>query len=148
MSDTSRHGSYVKLYSDGLCFPKNPGGWACYGWVAFGADEERLAEGVGCVGQGEGMTNNVAEYHGAIEALRWAVEHGYGDILLCSDSELLVNQVTGKRAVNAPHLIKLRAEVVEISSGRNVEFRWVPREENEVADGLSRRAYFEATGKD
>jgi ribonuclease HI len=94
------------------------------------------------------MTNNVAEYHATIAALTWARKQGYSDIELLSDSQLVINQVTGKCSCNSPHLKELLAKVAALTKGVGVTFRWIRREENEEADALSRKAYKEETGDD
>ena len=59
-----------------------------------------------------------------------------------SDSLLLVNQMNGKWKVNQgaykERSIKARALAEEFKS---LEFRWIPREMNSKADGLTREAY-------
>ena len=49
-------------------------------------------------------TNNVAEYHGLLAALRWAVEHGVGTLQVKADSELMVKQMLGVYRVKNPGL--------------------------------------------
>jgi ribonuclease HI len=57
---------------DGLCEPRNPGGWACWAFVVHKAiDDEFIHDDRGCIGAGDGMTNNLAEYTAVLEALRW-----------------------------------------------------------------------------
>lgn len=54
--------SPVIVYADGLCEPVNPGGCACWAWVAL-QDGQEIATDSGCLGYGPAMTNNRAEYH-------------------------------------------------------------------------------------
>jgi ribonuclease HI len=138
----------IRLYSDGLCFPQNPGGWACYGWVACGQDDQVIGQGLGCVGEGPDMTNNVAEYHAAIAALTWASEQRLRHVELYSDSQLLINQATGKWQCSSSHLRKLLEQLSTLAAETKATLKWVPRELNEHADALSRQAYFEATGQE
>ncbi len=57
----------VELWFDGLCQPRNPGGWACYGWQ-IRSKCETFAEGKGVVEPpSKTSTNNVAEW-GALKA--------------------------------------------------------------------------------
>jgi len=63
------------VYADGLCEPRNPGGVACYGFVAWRGDE-RIAEGWGVACRGRAATNNVAEYAAAQAALERLLEMG------------------------------------------------------------------------
>ena len=86
----------ISVYCDGLCELYNPGGVATYGFVIH-EGEKKLAEGKGVIGQGKGMTNNVAEYTAAIEAMSWLIRHEYQRerVTLASDSMLLVRQLSG-----------------------------------------------------
>ena len=59
------------VYCDGLCEPVNPGGYACWAWVAVEDDAVRARQS-GCIGRGDGMTTNLAEYRALLEALRAA----------------------------------------------------------------------------
>lgn len=46
------------MWADGLC--ENPGGTACYGWVAY-RDGRKLSEGWVVAAKGPEAGNNVAE---------------------------------------------------------------------------------------
>ncbi|MCX6537522.1 MAG: ribonuclease HI family protein [Acidobacteria bacterium] len=86
-------------------------------------------------------TNNVAEYSGLLGALRYAIEHGYQDITIRSDSLLLVCQMKGEYRVKNAGLKTLHAEARQLTSrlGR-VRFVHVRREENAEADALANLA--------
>ncbi len=134
-------GTPITIHCDGLC-DINPGGIATWGYVAEVDGMEYTPSGV--VGEGEGMTNNVAEYHAVIHALKWIEENGYKGrkIRIFTDSTLVVNQVTGQWAVCTPHLLDLWAEADALKRRiGHVDLRWCPREENEKADAMSRIAY-------
>jgi ribonuclease HI len=86
-------------------------------------------------------TNNVAEYAGLIAALGWAREHGVDELVLYSDSQLLVNQFSGAYKVKAAHLVPIFLQVVKLRRGiRHVEAHHVPRAQNNLADSLANRA--------
>lgn len=77
----------VMAWFDGLCYPVNPGGYACGGWyVAPNADIPALAHGLRAGSfycHGVGATNNVAEYEAALDALRAIYRAGYrGAVIL------------------------------------------------------------------
>ena len=90
-------------------------------------------------------TNNVAEYHGLLAALAWAVDQGWRALHIRSDSELLVKQLRGEYRVKNPGLQPLyqdaRALIGRI--GR-VTFEHVRREFNKEADRLANLAMDEA----
>lgn len=137
----------VKLWCDGLCEPRNPGGWACWGWLAEDATGRRLASDHGCIGHGDGMTNNLAEYHGAVLALRWAADQGLHGVTLFSDSQLLVNHANGAWQCKAPNLWPLLAELRALMAATGARIEWIERERNGRADQLTRNAYGDAVRK-
>lgn len=133
----------VDVFCDGLCQPINPGGIATYGFAIY-KGEQILAEDCGFIVQGEGATNNVAEYTAAIQALRWLKKNHLEKfpVALKSDSQLLIRQLNGHWRIKAPGIIPLYREAMElVRDFQNISFVWIPREENEVADALSRKAY-------
>ena len=112
----------------------NPGP-AGYG-VSIAEDDgtivEELAKGIGIA------TNNVAEYTAALEGLRKAAEMGAEDVLLRSDSRLLIEQLSGRYRVKNPTLQRLHAEVRKIAKGfGRVRYEHVRREYNKEADRLA-----------
>jgi ribonuclease HI len=91
-------------------------------------------------------TNNVAEYEGLLAALRWADEHGVGELGIRSDSELLVKQMRGEYRVRNPGLQPLFAEAQRLVRGfGRVTFEHVRREFNKDADRLANEAMDEAS---
>jgi len=133
-------------YFDGLCETRNPGGWGCGGWWLA---TDPPVEGSRVYGRDPAMTNNVAEYRAALDALRAAYATGWrGPVLLRGDSQLVVRQLEGAWRCQAPALIPLRDAVLHGSTFfASVAYEWIPRGENDRADALSRRAYAEATGR-
>ncbi len=104
----------MTIYADGLCEPRNPGGFACWAWVAFDNSGQEIANNRGCVGSGQGMTNNVAEYSAVLEAFRFASESFYSkQVQFYTDSQLVVKQVNGEWSCNSPNLLPLCAEASE-----------------------------------
>jgi len=91
-----------------------------------------IAEGLG------ETTNNVAEYTAAIRGLERARELGATDVLLRSDSQLLINQLTGVYKVKTAHLQPLHRRVRALAVGfEKIRFEHVPRERNTEADRLA-----------
>jgi ribonuclease HI len=91
-------------------------------------------------------TNNVAEYHGLLAALGWAVEHGEQDVHIRADSELLVKQMRGEYRVKNPGLQPLYEEAQSLARRlARVTFEHVRREFNQDADRLANEAMDEAT---
>ncbi len=86
-------------------------------------------------------TNNVAEYTGLLAALERALAVGVTEILVHSDSELLVNQMTGAYRVKQPHLQRLWLAAQQLTrSFKRFAVRHVPRAANAEADRLANLA--------
>lgn len=86
-------------------------------------------------------TNNVAEYTGLIEALRKSQELGLKQLLVRSDSELLVRQMNGQYRVKDAKLQDLFAQAKELAAAiGDVRFVHVYREQNAEADRLANLA--------
>jgi ribonuclease HI len=123
----------VVVHTDGAA-RGNPGP-AGIGVQITTADGEVLAE----IAEGLGeTTNNVAEYTAAIRGLERAAELGATEVTLRTDSQLLVNQLTGVYRVKTPHLQPLHERVRSLAAGfRRVTYEHVPRERNTDADRLA-----------
>jgi len=86
-------------------------------------------------------TNNEAEYHALIEALRRAIQLDAEKVELYSDSELVVKQVKGIYSVRDEKLKRLHLECVELLKNlKEFEIKYVPRELNAEADELANEA--------
>ncbi|MCC7035014.1 MAG: ribonuclease HI family protein [Acidobacteria bacterium] len=109
-----------------------PAGWGAY---IVGDAGDVLAELHGALGH---ATNNVAEYHGLIAALQWAVDHGADSLLVRGDSQLLIEQMRGNYRVKNEGLLPLykQACLLVMHIG-HVRFEHVRREQNKEADRLS-----------
>jgi ribonuclease HI len=151
LADYKPAGEGITVYTDGA-ITSNPGGHATWAFWATNAEGEILTEQWGTVGVGAGMTVNVAEYSAVRRALRWAYQAGYRKVLLRSDSQVVVNQCTGKWKCHgdgasgsalAWYLDRVR-KACELMA---VSFEWVPREANTKADELSKRPFASAVGE-
>lgn len=139
----------ITIYFDGLCQPVNPGGVATYGFSIY-RDGKLIKEGKGVIGEGRGMTNNVAEYTALKKALEWLGKYfnskGIEDtILIRGDSQLVINQLKGAWKIKSETSRRFAPQILDFLKEREWEYRleWVPREKNEEADMLSRMAYKE-----
>lgn len=130
----------VQIYCDGACEPVNPGGVSTWGFIGF-KERKPLYKSYGVVGEGEGMTNNVAEYHAVLHALRWAFKGQFAQVDVYTDSRLVVQQVNGVWRVHSAHLKPLWEQCRKAKEHVNYTLTWIPREQNEEADRLSRVAY-------
>lgn len=136
--------NYLQCFFDGSCEPVNPGGTARWGYAVLN-DDVIVKTDHGTIGKGEGMTNNVAEYQALIECLRYLTSHHKDDLIeISGDSNMIINMTTGKWGKKKPHkgsphlkplLIEARKLFNELD---NVDLFWIPREENQLADYLSK----------
>ena len=129
----------ITVYIDGLSEPSNPG-TGTYGYLIYDG-ENRLAEGSGLAGHD--VTSNFAEYTALEQALRRLKSLGIeGDVLIRSDSQLLVGQMSAGWKVKGGMYVEKLKEVRELLKDfGSVQFEWIPREKNEEADILTRVAY-------
>jgi probable phosphoglycerate mutase len=130
----------VRAYIDGGA-RGNPGP-AGYGVRIETADGSLIDELYGGLGI---TTNNVAEYNGLLAALKWAVDHGEGEVHVRADSELLVKQMRGEYKVKHPGLQPLAARArLLVAQLDDVTFQHVRRDQNKEADRLSNLGMDEA----
>jgi len=95
---------------------------------------DRIARGIGIA------TNNVAEYTAVLEGLRRARELGATNVLVRSDSKLLIEQLAGRFRVKNPTLQRLHTEVRAMARAfATISYEHVPREANKEADRMANR---------
>ena len=122
----------LKINTDGAS-KGNPGPMTI--GVVFQTDKKIIRKISKKIGYG---TNNQAEYTAVIYALDLARRLGYEEIELCSDSQLLVNQLNGDYAVKSKNILDLNEKVKKLKTKfKKINFKWVPREKNEIADDLA-----------
>ena len=129
----------VVVYVDGLAMPSNPG-TGTYGYVIY-EGTRKVTEGSGLAGRG--VTSNFAEYTALAEALKRLKALGLrGDVLVRSDSKLLVGHMGQGWKVKGGMYVEKLKEVRDLVRGfGSIRFEWIPREENNEADLLTRVAY-------
>lgn len=82
-------------------------------------------------------TNNVAEYTSLVKALEAAKQIGAEQLMLFSDSELLVRQINGQYKVKSEQIRPLFRQAVDLlDEFKNWKVRHIPREKNKEADRL------------
>jgi len=129
----------------------NPGP-AAAGFVLEDVDGRRLQAKAFFLGE---TTNNVAEYTALIKALEAAKKLGADQVVVHSDSELMVRQLSGAYKVKSEAIRPLFEHVNELRSQfESCLVRHVRREKNEEADRLvnqaldARRSIEEMPGKE
>ncbi|MER3501931.1 MAG: hypothetical protein IMHGJWDQ_001584 [Candidatus Fervidibacter sp.] len=90
-------------------------------------------------------TNNEAEYHAVIEALKLARQLRAEEVILYSDSELVVQQLNGTYRVKSPALYRLYQEAIALARQfRRFSAVYIPRHQNAEANRLAQMASFSA----
>ena len=139
----------IDCYMDGCCEPVNPGGTAAYGAVVF-IGSTRVWETSKVFtpkpGHERETSNNVAEYLGFIAVLEYLLQQRLNRkvIRISSDSRLVINQMFARdgrkwkirSGLYVPHAHRARALLKKFP---NTYGRWIPRDDNEIADELSKR---------
>ncbi len=125
--------SVAKVYVDGAS-RGNPGP-AGIGVALFTMDGKKIAQISRAIGT---TTNNAAEYTALIEALKLAKDLGIQQLHVLSDSQLMVNQMTGRFKVKHPQIAEFVAQAQELAKQfAKVSFHFIERENNRLADALS-----------
>jgi ribonuclease HI len=120
------------IYTDGASLG-NPGPMGIGVVIYKGDDKVReLSEYLG-----EG-TNNIAEYTAIIRALESAQSIGEKEVLIRSDSQLVVRQLNNQYKVKDQKLRPLKKKIEKLCQGIEVRFEHIPREDNKEADALSK----------
>lgn len=145
------------LNFDGSIQGGNPGGWAGFGYVIMlrhdtpnGPVWRPVQQWYGCVGHGPEMSNNVAEYAGLLHGL-YGLEseqsrrnRPIGPVLILGDSQLVIEQMLGRykigKGLYRSWAVKTGLKVAEMKrAGWQLDFEWVSRDLNPIADDLSKR---------
>lgn len=130
----------VECWFDGAAWP-NPGGRGGFG-ALMKVDGRLTWSAYGYIGKGPQISNNVAEYAGCIEVMRQLVQLQISEAIIYGDSEMVIRQMSGrgrkfnKSALYYPYYLVARDYRPKLP---NIQFQWIPREQNEKADELSNR---------
>jgi ribonuclease HI len=104
-----------------------------------------VAELYGYLGR---TTNNVAEYHGLLHGLRWALARGVQRVRVFSDSELVVKQIAGSYRVKHPNMVPLYRQAMGLLARfAEAPVTHVRREQNRDADRLANQALDEKASR-
>jgi ribonuclease HI len=131
--EPSKHACVWELYVDGAA-RNNPG--------PAGAGVYLLKDGLPVVKEGfflGSKTNNQAEYLALLLGLLYVKSHigPHDKLVIKSDSELLVRQLSGIYSVKNKDLVRLHKHGKELLSGISYTIQHIPRAENKIADKLA-----------
>lgn len=119
--------------------PKPVECWA--GWVAYKDDGTWLAHHSVAYGQVVDGSANFSEYGAVASSLMYLIrnKHTSEPIVIHSDSQLIIRQMSGAYACHNPRLLKIRDFCLGLAKKfPKVEYVWIRREQNKMADALSR----------
>jgi ribonuclease HI len=123
------------LKFDGCCYP-NPGKMGI-GAVILNDDNDKIIEISEKAGNG---TNNQAEYLAIIRGLEELSKIYSGRLIIKGDSQLAIKQLKGEWKVKDKDLKPLFEKVKDLEEKfQSIEYNWINREENKMADALSAR---------
>ncbi|MCX7019164.1 MAG: ribonuclease HI family protein [Candidatus Sumerlaeota bacterium] len=136
MSEMRGQARAAKLYVDGAS--KGNPGQAAIGAVLFTMDGRKIAQTSRAIGR---ATNNIAEYIALIEGMRMAERMGVSSLFALSDSQLVVNQMSGVYKIKNAAIFEKAREAQQLAH-RFVKFTisYIQRENNTLADALSNAA--------
>lgn len=126
-------------FFDGACISNGRNGVGGIGFVVY-KDKKPIMEFSDYIGP---ATNNEAEYKALISCLSYLVDNYYTNrnILIKGDSKLVINQVTEVFGCSSENLRPLLYKANQLKSRfDSLQFEWIPRELNAVADELSQKA--------
>lgn len=123
----------------------NPGPSQC-AWIIFDDQKKEIDREVR---KGKyDQTNNVAEYMGLIELLKYVLfSADIGEIEIFGDSALVINQINGKWKCKSTNLKRYYNKALEYMQSlsdhdKSITLTWVPREQNTEADNLAQKGDF------
>ena len=124
----------IVAYTDGAC-RGNPGPAAAA--TVLSVDGQVVAERSKYLGK---STNNRAEYEAVILALKTAAELNAAAVTICTDSQLIARQLTGRYRIKNEDLMPLRDKIKDLAAGfKKFSIVEIPREKNKLADGLANK---------
>jgi ribonuclease HI len=113
------------------------------GPAAIGAIlKDETGNTIGRISRAIGVTtNNQAEYRAIIVALEKAISLGARQVMVKSDSELVVKQINGQYKIKNTALRPLYQQVVKLTGAlESFSITSIPREQNTGADALANQA--------
>ncbi|XP_070029614.1 uncharacterized protein [Nicotiana sylvestris] len=86
----------------------------------------------------DGAVNAKAEYEACIMGMSMAINQDVEDLLIMGDSDLIIRQAQGEWETRDVKLIPYRQYVEDLGKRfKSMEFRYIPRCHNELADALA-----------
>lgn len=136
----------IKCFFDGCCEPINPGGVASYGVIIL-KENKKIFKASKLFESSSVTSNNVAEYAGFKEILDYLIKNSLQneEIIIYGDSNLVIQQMFGTWKIKKGFYVPIAKYCKNIlSKFTNLKGQWIPREENFLADELSKAELLKA----
>lgn len=136
----------IEAYFDGCVEPRNPGGHGGYGAVVI-QDGRRIWETSKYVNPDTNVSNNVMEYMAFLAILEYLLGNNLHrqPIKVYGDSKLVIQQMFGRWKMHGGYYIPTAQKAKKIlCEFPNIKGEWIPREENSLADELSKAELIKA----
>ncbi len=130
-----------KLFFDGSCGPVNPGGNMGLGCYAEDENNRIIFQISKKIESSPNNTNNKSEYLSLIEGLKKLIELNLQQetIEVYGDSQLVIMQMKGLWKWKKGKYVETAFQCKMLRNKfSDIDFNWIPREENKSADILSR----------
>lgn len=142
------------FYSDGAIQPKNPGGFMGWGfYMQSESNKEILFYFSDSKDKSPENSNNIAEYLGFIEILKFIISKQENNelldkkIVIHCDSNLVKSQMTGEWRINENSLCYdysvLALKLIQKLKNKEIYLKHIKREFNTLADMYSRKSLIE-----
>ncbi|XP_070022366.1 uncharacterized protein [Nicotiana sylvestris] len=83
-------------------------------------------------------TNNTTEYEACIMGMNMAIDQDIEELLIMGDSDMIIRQAQGEWETRDVKVIPYRQYIEDLSKRfKSIEFRYIPRCHNELADALA-----------
>lgn len=139
----------LTLHFDGLFREISPNsktehqsGIMCYGWLILRRGIQ-IAQGHGAYARGSKASSNIAEYLALIEGLDALLDFVKEDepVCICGDAKSIIEQMRGTAQITAPNIKPLHRRAILLANQfAQIEWNWMPRKNNRLADSLTRKA--------
>lgn len=117
-------------------------GFMCIGWALFRKNIQ-IGQGYGVIGRGKDATSNIAEYLALIDGLQAVLDLGIRRdmVRVVGDARVVIEQMQGLSKIGTSRVQPLYRQAVKLAERLEwIEWLWVPRRRNKLADRLTRRA--------
>ena len=136
----------IECYFDGCMEPKNPGGTGAFGAIIFRNGQE-IFRASKMFDPKPDRSNNYSEYSGLLCLIEFLLKNDLqkSQIIIHGDSKLIIEQMKGKWRIKQGFYVPIALKCRELMKKfPNTILKWIPREQNFLADELSKKELINA----